>query len=301
MANILVTGANGQLGSEFRKLSKKSGHEFIFTDIDELDLTDRNAIERFFENKDISFCINCAAYTAVDKAESEIENAIAINVTAVRNLAEVCNINQTAFIHISTDFVFDGSNCQPYVESDKARPINVYGQTKYQGEHQALKENARTIIIRTSWLYSSFGNNFVKTMMKVGLKNDTLNVIFDQAGTPTYAFDLAEAILTIIDKIKKKVINKSEYFGIFHYSNEGIASWYDFAIEIFRLSGINCMVNPILTKDYPTPSKRPHFSVLDKSKIKTIYGLTIPYWKDSLSKCIKEIDNRRKSESGEDS
>lgn len=300
MANILVTGANGQLGSEFRKLSEKSGHEFIFTDIDELDLTDHHEIERFFESKDISYCINCAAYTAVDKAESEIENAIAINVTAVRNLAEVCSSNQTVFIHISTDFVFDGTNCQPYVESDKAKPINVYGQSKYEGEHQALKENARTIIIRTSWLYSSFGNNFVKTMMKVGVKNDTLNVIFDQTGTPTYALDLAEAILIIIEEIQNKIIDKSEYFGIFHYSNEGIASWYDFAIEIFRISGINCMVNPILTKDYPTPSKRPHFSVLDKSKIKSRYGLTIPYWKDSLSGCIKEIEQDKKGRPGKE-
>lgn len=300
MANILVTGSNGQLGSEFQKLSEKSGHEFIFTDIDELDLTDHHEIERFFENKDISFCINCAAYTAVDKAESEIENAIAVNVSAVRNLAEVCNSNHTVFIHISTDFVFDGSNCQPYVESDKARPINVYGQSKYDGEQQALKENTKTIIIRTSWLYSSFGNNFVKTMMKVGKKNDTLNVIFDQAGTPTYAVDLVEAILIIIEEIQTKRIDKEEYFGIFHFSNEGIASWYDFAIEIFRISGINCMVNPILTKDYPTPSKRPHFSVLDKSKIKTTYGLAIPYWKDSLSRCIKEIKHQTKDQQGEE-
>ena len=291
MANILVTGSNGQLGSEFRKLSQSSNHEFIFTDIDELDLTDNQEIERFFYGRNISYCINCAAFTAVDRAESEIENAIAINVTAVRNLAEVCANNRTIFIHISTDFVFDGKNCQPYVESDKAKPINVYGQSKYEGENQALKENASTIIIRTSWLYSSFGNNFVKTMMKASDKNDSLNVIFDQVGTPTYALDLAETILTIIGKIQKKTIDKSEYFGIFHYSNEGIASWYDFAIEIFRISGIKCTVNPILTSDYPSPSKRPHFSVLDKSKIKSTYGISIPYWKDSLNLCIREIKN----------
>ena len=291
MANILVTGSNGQLGSEFRKLSENSDHEFIFTDINELDLTDNQEIERFFRNNDISYCINCAAYTAVDKAESEIENAIAINVTAVRNLAEVCANNNTVFIHISTDFVFDGRNCQPYIESDKAKPINVYGQSKYEGENQALKENPRTIIIRTSWLYSSFGNNFVKSMMKAAKKNDRLNVIFDQAGTPTYALDLADAVLIMLDKIQTWEKEKPEYFGIFHYSNEGIASWYDFAIEIFRISGINCTVKPILTRDYPTPSKRPHFSVLDKTKIKSTYGLTIPYWKDSLKKCIKEITN----------
>lgn len=289
MANILVTGSNGQLGSEFRRLSEVSDHNFIFTDIEELDLTDINKIEWFFENRNISYCINCAAYTAVDRAETEIENAIAVNVTAVRNLAEVCAINQTVFIHISTDFVFDGSNCQPYVETDKAKPINVYGQSKYEGEHQAIKENAATVIIRTSWLYSSFGNNFVKTMIKVSSKNDKLNVIFDQAGTPTYAFDLADAILKIIDKVQKSKKDRSSYFGIYHFSNEGIASWYDFAIEIFRISGIKCDVNPILTRDFPTPSKRPHFSVLDKSKIKSTFGLTIPYWKDSLTKCIKEL------------
>ena len=292
MANILVTGSNGQLGSEIKKLSENSDHEFIFTDIDELDLTDNQEIERFFQNKDISFCINCAAYTAVDKAESEIENAISINVTAVRNLAAVCANYNTIFIHISTDFVFDGRNCQPYIESDKAKPINVYGRSKYEGENQALKENPRTIIIRTSWLYSSFGNNFVKTMMKAAEKNDALNIIFDQAGTPTYALDLADAVLIMIDKIQIWVKEKPEYYGIFHYSNEGIATWYDFAIEIFRISGINCTVKPILTRDYPTPSKRPHFSVLDKTKIKSSYGLTIPHWKDSLSNCIKEIKKR---------
>jgi len=289
MANILVTGSNGQLGSEFRKLSDVSDHNFIFTDIDELDLTDITAIERFFENRDISYCVNCAAYTAVDKAETEIENAISVNVTAVRNLAEVCAINHAVLIHISTDFVFDGSNCQPYDETDKAKPINVYGQSKYEGEHQALKENAATIIIRTSWLYSSFGNNFVKTMIRASAKNDKLNVIFDQTGTPTYAMDLAEVILTMIDKVHKNKKDRSVYFGIFHFSNEGIASWYDFAIEIFRISGIKCSVNPILTRDFPTASKRPHFSVLDKSKIKSTFGLTIPYWKDSLTKCIKEL------------
>jgi len=292
MTNILVTGSNGQLGSEIRKLSEISDHNFVFTDINELDLTDISELERFFDKSDISYCINCAAYTAVDKAETDIENAIAVNVTAVRNLAEVCAINHTVLIHISTDFVFDGSNCQPYVETDKAKPINVYGQSKYEGEHQALKENAATIIIRTSWLYSSFGNNFVNTMIKASAKNDKLNVIFDQTGTPTYAMDLAEAILKIIDKIYINIKKPSKYFGIFHFSNEGVASWYDFAIEIFKISGIKCVVNPILTRDYPTPSKRPHFSVLDKSKIKSTFGLTIPYWKDSLTRCIKELEDR---------
>lgn len=293
MTNILVTGSNGQLGSEIRKLSKESDHNFIFTDIDELDLTNIIETERFFDKRNISYCINCAAYTAVDKAETEIENTIAVNVTAVRNLAEVCAINHTVFIHISTDFVFDGRNCQPYVETDKTKPINVYGQSKYEGEHQALKENPATIIIRTSWLYSAFGNNFVKTMIHAGSKNNVLKVIFDQAGTPTYAMDLADAILKIIDQIHLNIKERANYFGIYHYSNEGIASWYDFAIEIFNISGIKCMVNPILTRDYPTPAKRPHYSVLDKSKIKSTFGLTIPYWKDSLIRCLKEIEDRK--------
>jgi len=292
MVNILVTGSKGQLGSEIRKLSETSDHNFIFTDIEELDLTDIYEIERFFAERSISYCINCAAYTAVDKAETDIENAFAVNVTAVRNLAEVCAINQAIFIHVSTDFVFDGSNCQPYVETDKAKPINVYGQSKYEGENKALKENPATIIIRTSWLYSSFGNNFVKTMINAGSKNDVLKVIFDQVGTPTYAMDLAVAILQIIDKVRMNKKERARYFGIFHFSNEGIASWYDFAIEIFNISGIKCTVNPILTQDYPTPSKRPHFSVLDKSKIKSTFGLTIPYWKDSLAKCLKELADR---------
>ena len=289
MTNILVTGSNGQLGSEIRKLSQKSDHNFIFTDIDELDLTNINEIERFFNKTDISYCINCAAYTAVDKAETDIENAIAVNATAVRNLAEVCAINNTVLIHISTDFVFDGNNCQPYVETDKAKPINVYGQSKYEGEHQALKENPATIIIRTSWLYSVFGNNFVKTMINTGSKDGVLKVIFDQTGTPTYALDLAEAILKIIDIVNIDIKERAKYFGIFHFSNEGIASWYDFAIEIFNISGIKCTVDPILTRDYPTLSKRPHFSVLDKSKIKSTFGLTIPYWKNSLIRCLKEF------------
>ena len=292
MINILVTGSKGQLGSEIRELSKTSDHNFIFTDIEELDLTDIYEIERFFAERNISFCINCAAYTAVDKAETDIENAFAVNVTAVRNLAEVCAINQAVFIHVSTDFVFDGSNCQPYVETDKAKPINVYGQSKYEGENKALKENPATIIIRTSWLYSSFGNNFVKTMINAGSKNEVLKVIFDQVGTPTYAMDLAVAILQIIDKVRLNKKERARYFGIFHFSNEGIASWYDFAIEIFNISGIKCTVNPILTQDYPTPSKRPHFSVLDKSKIKSTFGLKIPYWKDSLAKCLKELAGR---------
>jgi len=289
MANVLVTGANGQLGSELRSLSKNPEHHFLFTDIEELDLTDIHAVKHYFEEKDISHCINCAAYTAVDKAETDIKNTIAVNVTAVRNLAEICALNKTLLIHISTDFVFDGRNCRPYIETDRPKPINVYGQSKFEGEYQALKENDATIIIRTSWLYSSFGKNFVKTMLKAGSEKRSLNVIFDQVGTPTYAADLAAAILQIVEKTIADERNLPGYFGVFHYSNEGTASWYDFAVAIFELSGIACEVNPIRSEEYPTPSKRPYFSVLDKTKIKTTFGISIPYWKDSLVVCIKKL------------
>lgn len=289
MANILVTGANGQLGSELRDLSADYGHQFYFTDIGELDLTDVDAIEDYFDGKNITHCINCAAYTAVDKAEKEINRAIAINVDAVRNLAEVCALNKTLLIHISTDFVFNGNSCRPYMETDKPKPINVYGQSKYEGEKQALKENQATIILRTSWLYSSYGANFVKTMLKAGEEKDTLKVIFDQAGTPTYAADLATAILQIIDKSISWKKGRHGLFGTYHFSNEGIASWYDFAMEIFRLSNKQTKVLPIHTEDYPTPAKRPHYSVLDKTRIKFTFDLSIPYWKDSLKICMQKL------------
>jgi dTDP-4-dehydrorhamnose reductase len=289
MANVLVTGANGQLGSELRNLSENLEHHFYFTDIEELDLADIHAIQHYFKGKDISHCINCAAYTAVDKAETDIEDAIAVNVTAVRNLAEICVKNKTLLIHISTDFVFDGSNCRPYIETDRPKPINVYGQSKFEGENQALKENDATIIIRTSWLYSSFGKNFVKTMIKSGREKGSVNVIFDQVGTPTYAADLAAAIMKVVEKTIVDARNLSGYYGIYHYSNEGTASWYDFAVAIFELSGITCEINPIRTEEYPTPSKRPYFSVLDKTKIKNTFSLTIPYWKDSLLACIRKL------------
>jgi len=289
MANILVTGANGQLGSELQVLSKKLKHHFYFTDIDELDLTNISAIQKFFKGRGISICINCAAYTAVDQAENDIKNATAINVTTVKNLAEVCANYNVLLLHISTDYVFGGNKCRPYLETDKAKPINVYGQTKHEGEIQALRKNNATIIIRTSWLYSSFGANFVKTMLRVGSEKSSLKVIFDQIGTPTYAADLAEALIQIVDRTIAESNNISKYLGIFNYSNEGIASWYDFAMEIFMLSGITCEVKPIRTEDYPTASKRPHFSVLDKSKIKSTFGLTIPHWKESLAVCINKL------------
>jgi dTDP-4-dehydrorhamnose reductase len=290
MANILVTGANGQLGSELRVLSNDLDHQLYFTDIEELDLRDIDQIRKFFKGRKIDICINCAAYTAVDKAETDINNAIAINVTAVRNLAEICALYETLLIHISTDFVFDGSNNKPYLETDRAKPINVYGQSKYEGENQALKENDATIIIRTSWMYSTFGTNFVKSILKAGKDKGDLNIIFDQIGTPTYAADLAEAVLQIIEKVLRKgKSDLSGYLGVFHYSNEGTTSWYDFAVEIFKLAGIDCRIKPIHTFEYPTASKRPYYSVLDKTKIKSTFGLTIPYWRESLKVCMKKL------------
>ncbi len=287
MNNILVTGSNGQLGSEIRELS--SGAEnFFFTDIGELNITDISAIESFCNQHSIKVIINCAAYTAVDKAESEIELADKINHLAVKHLAKVSKEQQIKLIHVSTDYVFNGTNHRPYVESDEPNPQSIYGSTKLAGENAITELSPEgAVIIRTSWVYSSFGNNFVKTMLRLGAERDSLNVIFDQIGTPTYAKDLAEAILKIVNSKKKNI--KPE---LYHFSNEGVASWYDFAREIMELTELNCDVYPIETKDYPTPAKRPHYSLLNKAKIKQEFGIKIPHWKQSLKVCLKEISHR---------
>lgn len=287
MAIILVTGSNGQLGNEFRELALQSTHSFIFTDVAELDISDLLAISNFIKENPVHYIINCAAYTAVDKAESEIETAKLINATAPENLAAICKSNSIKFIHISTDYVFDGKNYKPYVETDIVNPQSVYGSTKLLGENLALQANNKTMIIRTSWLYSSFGNNFVKTMIRLGKEKESLGVIFDQIGTPTYAGDLAKTIISIVDSIE---FSNTEFIpGIYHYSNEGACSWYDFAKEIHELTKVNCNVIPIETKDYPTPACRPHYSVLNKSKIKSTYNITIPHWKESLITCINKL------------
>jgi len=286
---ILVTGANGQLGSELNIISAYEPYQFIFTDVDELNLTDGSAVNSFFNTHKIDFCINCAAYTAVDNAEKNIEAARAVNVDAVQNLAEACTINKTFLIHISTDFVFKGNAFLPINEEVKPDPMSVYGFTKLEGENVALKTNPKTIIIRTSWLYSSFGSNFVKTMIRLGKERDELGVIADQIGTPTYAGDLAKIIIEIIKNSDTNDLDQN--CGLYHYSNEGIASWYDFAKAIFDLTSINVRVNPIKTEEYPTPAKRPHFSVMDKSKIKNTFNLKIPYWRDSLKLCIELLEN----------
>lgn len=285
MFKILVTGSNGQLGSEIRVLSALyPQYGFTFTDRETLDLGNLCTMENYFDNKTFDAIINCAAYTAVDKAESESEVADTINRRFVSMLAKIAKRDNSVLIHISTDYVFDGQNHRPYIESDRTHPQGVYGQTKYEGENAILEvAPEKSIIIRTSWVYSAFGNNFVKTMLRLGRERDSLGVIFDQVGTPTYARDLGQTILDILPNIK----NKSP--EIYHYSNEGCASWYDFAKAIFEFSDLECRVNPITTDQYPTPAKRPHYSLLNKSKIKNEFGITIPYWRDSLRICLKEL------------
>lgn len=286
---ILVTGANGQLGSELNIISAYEPYEFIFTDIDELNLTDALQVNLFFNTHKIDFCINCAAYTAVDNAEKNVEAARAINVDAVQNLAEACTINNTYLIHISTDFVFRGNAFLPLTEESKPDPVSVYGFTKLEGENMALKTNHKTLVIRTSWLYSSFGNNFVKAMIRLGKEKDELGVIVDQVGTPTYAGDLAKAIMEIIKNSDQN--NLEQNCGLYHFSNEGVASWYDFAKAVFDIKSLDVNLKPLKTSEYPTNAKRPQYSLLDKSKIKDTFDLKIPYWRDSLSLCLELIED----------
>ena len=318
MLNVLVTGSNGQLGSEIRELIINQGTDglpsvensceavsfkhslgegkpslpkettFFFTDRESLDITNPHAVQEFIEKNNITIIINCAAYTAVDKAESDIQTADKINHLAVKYLAQISKEKNIKLIHISTDYVFDGKNYRPYCEDDKTNPNSVYGQTKLDGEKAMQEMNPKnSIIIRTSWIYSSYGANFVKTMLRLGKEKEQLGVIYDQVGTPTYARDLAKVILEIMPNIK------NENVEIYNYSNEGVLSWYDFAKEIMRMAKLTCTINPIETKEYPTPAKRPHYSLLNKSKIKKEFGTIIPYWKDSLDECLRKMGERR--------
>ncbi len=283
---ILITGSNGQLGRSIKKLEEKYPNtSFVYTDVAELDITNEQKVCSFVEQGNYSHIINCAAYTAVDKAEEEYELAKQLNAFGPTYLAKAAKENNTIFIHISTDYIFDGEAHRPYIESDITKPPSAYGKSKLLGEEMVKKENEQTIIIRTSWLYSEFGHNFLKTMLKFGHERNELKVVFDQIGTPTYANDLAEAILTIIHSDKKPSGNK-----IYHFSNEGVASWYDFAQEIMKASRLNCKISPILSKEYPLPAPRPFYSVLDKTKIKTDFDLDIPYWKDGMLRCISNIE-----------
>lgn len=290
MTKILVTGANGQLGSDIRKLSKNyNNFEFIFTDVEDLDITNIQNTDSFFNKNKPEYIVNCAAYTAVDNAETDKENAEKVNVNAVGILAEMSVKYNCKIIHFSTDYVYDGiSKAIPYIEKDNTNPTSVYGKTKLHGE-QTLVNLPYHIIIRTSWLYSSFGNNFVKTMLRLGKERNELKVIFDQIGTPTFGQDLAQATLTIIEKSEADISNFKS--GIYHYSNEGVCSWYDFATEIMDLSNIKCKIIPIESSEFPQKANRPHFSVLNKKKIKTTFNISIPHWKESLKVCLGQIEN----------
>ena len=291
MKNILVTGAYGQLGNEVRILSANyPEYNFMFTDVDSLDITDKNELIDFVTGNDIRYIINCAAYTAVDKAEDDSELCEKINATAVKNLGLAAAEAGAGIIHVSTDYVFDGTSCRPYSEEMPTKPCSVYGKTKLKGEKNLLKICPNAIVIRTAWLYSPFGNNFVKTMIKLGSERESLNVIFDQVGTPTYALDLADAILKAMDQT---IDTEHDKGGVYHFSNEGVCSWYDFTIKIHEIAGINtCKVNPIETKDYPTKAARPHYSVLNKTKIKQTFNIIIPHWEASLKECIKELSEQ---------
>jgi dTDP-4-dehydrorhamnose reductase len=281
MTKILVTGANGQLGSEIRvQASLFPEMNFAFTDVAELDITNPEKVTEFIAAFKPGYLINCAAYTNVDKAETDLETATLLNATAVGILAEQSAKAGCKMIHISTDYVFDGKGPRPYKEDDPVAPQSAYGRTKLEGERFCQENNTESIIIRTSWLYSAFGNNFVKTMLRLGKERPELRIVFDQIGTPTNAADLASAILTIISSVEQG--KRPFQAGTYHYSNEGVASWYDFTKAIFDIAGINCSVKPIVSEEYPSPVKRPPFSVMNKSKIKLIFGLEIPHWRDSL-------------------
>lgn len=279
---ILVTGANGQLGSEMQVIAiAYPNYNFLFVTKENLSIDAEEAVKQYFNKHTIDFCVNCAAFTAVDKAETEVEEALLINGTAVGNLAAVCKTHNTQFIHISTDYVFDGTATAPYREDNSVAPVNSYGATKLKGEELAFKNNPASIIIRTSWVYSSFGNNFVKTMLRLMKVKAEINVVSDQVGCPTYAADLAAAIMQIIT-----AQNMAEQAGIYNYSNTGIINWHQFAVAIKELSGSKCLVNPIPSSQYPTPAKRPGYSVLDTKKIQQNFNIEIPQWKDSLQKCL---------------
>lgn len=288
MSKILVTGSNGQVGQELQYLSREfPGFEFVYTDHAGLDITDAQAVTSFFAEGQFDYCINCAAYTAVDKAESNVEIATAVNVKGTENIALACQANACQLLHLSTDYVYHNNCNRPLRESDPVNPQSVYADTKLKGDLLAQQISPESLVIRTSWVYSSFGHNFVKTMLRLGTERDQLGIVFDQIGTPTYARDLARAILQIINNTEKTALAQAG--GIYHFSNEGICSWYDFALAIFEIEQINCKVSPIETSAYPTPASRPPFSVLNKQKIKAQFQLTIPHWRVGLRECLAAL------------
>jgi dTDP-4-dehydrorhamnose reductase len=283
--NILVTGSRGQLGSELRKVSfSEQSHSWFFTDIDELDISKPDVLKHFFISNSIDICINCAAYTDVDKAEDEPEKAFLINAKAVEYLADACLLTHALLIHVSSDYVFDGENYKPYIETDLVMAVSAYALSKALGEQLIAAHQANSVIVRTSWLFAAEGNNFVKTMMRLGKERDQLQVVADQIGSPTWAADLAQILFIVANQSKRPVKE------IYHYSNEGVISWYDFAKAILEINKFECKVLPIDSMAYPAKAKRPFYSVLNKAKIKNEFGIEIPYWRDSLKKCIREMD-----------
>ena len=288
--NILVTGANGQLGNEMRIVSKGSSDHYIFTDVEELDITSYEAISKCVKDNNVEVIVNCAAYTNVDKAEDDEATAELINAQAVENLAKACKDNNATLIHISTDYVFGGNEGNtPRTEDEPVNPTGAYGRTKLHGEQAIQKVGCNYVIIRTAWLYSEFGNNFVKTMRKLTAERDSLKVVFDQVGAPTYALDLAKVIMIIIGELKTSNSKLQTSNSIYHFSNEGVISWYDFAKEICELSGNTCDIQPCHSDEFPSKVKRPSYSVLDKTKIKNKLNITIPHWKESLKNCINNL------------
>ena len=281
---VLITGANGQLGNEMRRLGAVSPNEYLFTDVAELDITDKVAVAEFVKSNNVEIIVNCAAYTNVDKAEDDEATAELINATAVRNLAEAVKAVDGTLFHVSTDYVFGSEGNTPRTEDMPTNPLGVYGKTKLHGEQAIAEVGAKAIIIRTAWLYSEFGNNFLKTMLRLTAEKESLNVVFDQVGSPTYAGDLALAIFSIIEG---GVYAGNE--GVYHFSNEGVCSWYDFATEIATAAGHECVVMPCHSNEFPSKVTRPPFSVLDKTKIKTTFGIEIPHWRDSMLYCLQRL------------
>lgn len=286
MSNILITGANGQLGNCLRDLATdfQDQYNFYYTDVAELDITDAEAIEKFVADNGIDIIINAAAYTAVDKAEDEVDLAYCLNRDAVRNLADVARNHDCLLVHVSTDYIFSGESCKPYVETDLPAPQSVYGASKLAGEQAIMESGCRAVVIRTSWLYSEYGNNFVKTMLRLGTERECVNVVSDQIGGPTYAGDLAKVIFRLIEVAPTEV-----KVGIYHFANEGVCSWYDFAKAIMEFGGKKCAVNPIFTSEYPSKARRPSFSVFNLRKTKTTTEMDIPYWRDSLRLIINKL------------
>lgn len=283
MKTVLVTGANGQLGSSLRALSSQyPSYIFLFTDVDQLDICNREAVKAYVTGNGVNYILNCAAYTAVDAAEDHETLCRQINCEAVRNLGEAAREAGAKVIHISTDYVFDGTGHRPYTESDVTCPVSVYGRTKLAGEEALAEVCPESVIIRTAWLYSEYGRNFVKTMLRLGKEKEELSVVFDQVGTPTYAGDLAKAVWSVVEAGEEGAFRP----GIYHFSDEGVCSWYDFTVKILQLAGADCRVKPIESKDYPLRAARPPFSVLNKGKIKAVYGLAIPHWEESLRTCL---------------